>query len=291
MEKNFELTTDAIMAMNISEKIMMISSELPYVAKNLNVTIGGGGYKAVGEADILSAVKPLEHKYRVCSYPFTRRIVTDEVITTEKNGITKKELFMRIESGYRFINVDKPEEFLETISYGDGIDSGDKAPGKAATYSDKYALMKMYKICTGDDPDQEGSGNLADRDKKPAVHPDSKAASYPSKPANTTSPAPQKSSGTPSGKIPLWNYKPFADYKYEIQYMTEAQFNEAKGLNPDDLKKVLQTWDKKNWPDGGKKLHMKNEYREELNKIIQMTFDPNANSEEYPEQSGDDLPF
>jgi hypothetical protein len=43
------------------------------------------------------------------------------------------------------------------ISYGDGIDTGDKAPGKAMTYSDKYSLLKAYKVATGDDPDKDAS--------------------------------------------------------------------------------------------------------------------------------------
>ena len=38
-----------------------------------------------------------------------------------------------------------------------GLDTGDKAPGKAMTYADKYALMKAYKLSTGDDPDKDAS--------------------------------------------------------------------------------------------------------------------------------------
>ena len=64
---------------------------------------------------------------------------------------------MRLETAYRFINMDKPEEFIDIDTYGDGLDTGDKAPGKAMTYADKYALMKAYKISTGDDPDKEAS--------------------------------------------------------------------------------------------------------------------------------------
>ena len=39
----------------------------------------------------------------------------------------------------------------------------DKAPGKAMTYADKYALLKAYKIQTGDDPDAYPSGELKDK--------------------------------------------------------------------------------------------------------------------------------
>jgi hypothetical protein len=63
----------------------------------------------------------------------------------------------RIETTYRFVNVDKPDEFIEIVSFAEGIDSQDKGSGKAMTYADKYALMKAYKISTGDDPDQEAS--------------------------------------------------------------------------------------------------------------------------------------
>ena len=40
----------------------------------------------------------------------------------------------------------------------------DKAPGKAMTYADKYALMKAYKMVTGDDPDQNASDDLEGHD-------------------------------------------------------------------------------------------------------------------------------
>lgn len=71
--------------------------------------------------------------------------------------IEGNQIFMRIETIYKFINIDKPEESIEITTYGDGVDTQDKAPGKAMTYGDKYALMKAYKIITGEDPDQNKS--------------------------------------------------------------------------------------------------------------------------------------
>ena len=63
----------------------------------------------------------------------------------------------RIKTTYRFVNMDKPDEFIDMVTFAEGIDSGDKGSGKAMTYGDKYALMKAYKISTGDDPDQNAS--------------------------------------------------------------------------------------------------------------------------------------
>ena len=146
------------MADNIYKKMSAITAELTAVAKNLNVGIGKAAYKAVGEADVLAAVKPLEEKHGVYSYPYSRKIVEADLVTTtsEYQGkVTEKtNRYLRIETVYRFVNIDNPDEYIDITTYGDGIDSQDKAVGKAMTYSDKYALLKAYKIITGEDPDQ-----------------------------------------------------------------------------------------------------------------------------------------
>lgn len=143
--------------MNIYEKLLAITSELTRVAKNLQVGEGKFAYKAVGEADILSAVRPLEEKYKVYSYPAKRQVIETGEMETRAGA---KNLYLRVETTYKFVNIENPEEYVEITSYGDGVDSQDKAPGKAMTYADKYALMKAYKIMTGDDPDQNASEDL-----------------------------------------------------------------------------------------------------------------------------------
>lgn len=146
---------------NIFQRMAAISVEMATVAKNLTVGEGKSKYKAVSERDIIDAVKPLEAKFGVYSYPVSRRVLESNLLESEStyNGnTTKKTTFMtRIETTYRFVNVDKPDEFIEIVSFAEGIDSQDKGSGKAMTYADKYALMKAYKISTGDDPDQEAS--------------------------------------------------------------------------------------------------------------------------------------
>ena len=147
--------------MNIYQRMAAITAELQTVGKNMTVGFGKNQYKAVSERDILDAVKPLETKYGVYSYPASRRVLESNILESENeyDGKTlKKTTFMtRIETVYRFVNVDKPDEFIETTTFAEGIDPQDKGSGKAMTYSDKYALMKGYKISTGEDPDQTAS--------------------------------------------------------------------------------------------------------------------------------------
>ena len=144
--------------MNIYQKLAAITAEMAIVAKNLNVdTDKGKSYKAVSERDILDNVKPLEEKHGVYSYPVARETLESERLETETQYGTKTTFYTRIKTIYRFVNVEDPQDFIETVTFSVGLDSGDKGDGKAMTYGDKYALMKAYKISTGDDPDQSAS--------------------------------------------------------------------------------------------------------------------------------------
>ena len=147
--------------MNIYQKMLEATKKIGVVAKNLNVEMGKSkSYKAVSERDILDAVKPIEVELGIYSYPHSREIVETQVLETAKADYVTKQLFMRLETVYRFINTDNPSEYVDITTYGDGVDSQDKATGKAMTYADKYALMKAYKISTGEDLDAEASGEL-----------------------------------------------------------------------------------------------------------------------------------
>lgn len=147
--------------LNILQRMLNATNEIQTVAKNLSVQVSKDNtYKAVGERDVLDAVKPIEFKHGIYSYPVKRTILNNEVIESETKYGLKKQIHYLIETVYRFVNVDDSNDFIETISYSDGIDTGDKAMGKAMTYGDKYALMKAYKIITGEDPDQEPSTEI-----------------------------------------------------------------------------------------------------------------------------------
>lgn len=156
------------MSKNIFQKMADITNELGTVAKNLNVAVNTtASYKAVSEVDILNAVKPLEYKHGVYSYPHDTNIINQEIVTTKTQYGDKDNYFIRLERVYRFVNIEDKTDFIEVKSYGDGIDTGDKATGKAMTYADKYALMKAYKISTGDDPDKEASEEAPKYQTKP----------------------------------------------------------------------------------------------------------------------------
>ena len=54
-----------------------------------------------------------------------------------------------------FVNVDSPDQTLQVTYTGYGIDTQDKGPGKAVSYAVKYALLKVFCLETGDDPERD----------------------------------------------------------------------------------------------------------------------------------------
>ena len=151
--------------LNIFEKMSRITLECPPIGKSLEVEKGNGKtYRAVSETAVLEAVRSLEAKYGVYSYPVDRRRTTSTLTRefAEWGSEQRRKVNYMVDSvttTYRFVNMDNPLEFIDMISFGTGMDTGDKGVGKAITYSDKYALIKAYKLITSDasDPDAYAS--------------------------------------------------------------------------------------------------------------------------------------
>lgn len=156
-----------ISKLNIYQKMSLATNKIQTVAKKLKVGEGTKSeYKAVSEADILNAIKPIEYELGIYIYPYDRKLTKEERVTFKNKFGDIDNFVIRIETTYRFVNIDKPDEFIDIKTYGDGVDSQDKAPGKAMTYADKYALLKAYKIQTGDDPDKNKSGKLTPEEQE-----------------------------------------------------------------------------------------------------------------------------
>lgn len=143
--------------MNLYQRLALATDMMETVAKNMTIETRTKAYKAVSERDVIDAVKKVEAKCGLFSYPAARKIIESDMLESENKYGKVTTFFLRVETTYRIVNIDDPSEFIEVTGYGDGMDSGDKATGKAVTYADKYCLMKAYKISTGDDPDKEAS--------------------------------------------------------------------------------------------------------------------------------------
>lgn len=133
---------------SLVKKLAEIMGEVERVAKN--GTNASQGYKYATEADIAAAVREGMAKRYVMLIPSVLDTQWDKVAT--RNGGELKLCTLKV----RFTLEDG--ESGETRVYdimGQGTDNGDKATYKAMTGAEKYALLKLFLIPTGDDPEKD----------------------------------------------------------------------------------------------------------------------------------------
>jgi hypothetical protein len=124
---------------NVHQRLAAAMAEVDYIQKEKKQ---GMNYTIVSHDAVTAKVRPVLLKNGIVYYP-----VRCEHI---HNG-NRAECAMTV----RFVNIDAPTDFFDVPSFGYGIDTQDKGPGKAMSYAVKYALLKALGLETGDDPDTE----------------------------------------------------------------------------------------------------------------------------------------
>lgn len=125
--------------LNIHQRLAAVMSEVSYIQKERKQ---GMNYTIVSHDAVTAKVRPALLKHGIVYYP---------VRCEHQHNGNRAECALTV----RFVNIDKPEDFFEVPTFGYGIDTQDKGPGKAMSYAVKYALLKALGMETGDDPDTE----------------------------------------------------------------------------------------------------------------------------------------
>lgn len=144
--------------MNLHEKILKIAD----MAGVLQRTKDGFGYKYVPEEDIQAKVTAGLQKYRVMLYenfvPGTLEVIPYhyEKYDAKIKGIKPvNEIIVKAETRYLWVNVDNPEEKVETFwGFVGQMEDAAQAMGAGLTYGNRYYLMKQLQLATTEsDPD------------------------------------------------------------------------------------------------------------------------------------------
>lgn len=102
------------------------------------------------EGDILEAVRGELAKRSVILVPSTTAVDVKDVVTAGQ----KAERLTTMTVCFTAMDGDSGEAFSFNM-VGQGQDPGDKGAYKASTGAEKYAVMKLFMIPTGDDPEHE----------------------------------------------------------------------------------------------------------------------------------------
>lgn len=143
--------------MNLFEKISKIMENVKGLAKDTEVGYNGKvQYKAISENKVTKVLREQLIAQKIVVYPM------DQVYSRNGN-------ISAVNTRYRMVNAENPEEYIDIASSGEGSDTQDKGAGKAMTYAFKYMLLRTFAIPTGEDNDFIHSDTLTDMQNKQAA--------------------------------------------------------------------------------------------------------------------------
>ncbi len=142
------MTDTVTRPMNIYQRLNEVRKAVAYVQKDKKVD--GAGYMAVTHDAVTAAVRDhlITHGVMIVLRLIKAVTVQDSGMTTAKGiPIIRYEATFEID----FVNCDDPADKVTVCLESHALDNGDKAPGKAASYATKYAMLKLFSIETGED--------------------------------------------------------------------------------------------------------------------------------------------
>ncbi len=144
---------------NIYQKLLEAQRQLPCLVKE-KAKSDGLKYAFVSHDEVTTEAKKVFDKLGLLCLSTVDSSSFNEV-EVEKwdykaNGLKKAvNTYCTLNITVKIVNVDYPEETIETKAVGQGIDEGDKATGKAYSYAFKYALLKLLMAETAEDSDND----------------------------------------------------------------------------------------------------------------------------------------
>ena len=146
--------------MEFTEIIQKVNSDKRLVP-DLMKSEKGNNFRAISESAILDVIDPI---LKEAGWFYTVTVKKSDLQIREAYGSKGKKLqfIATVEIALDFETYDIPQGAgtIHTEAVGMGIDDNDKAMGKAYTYSVKYALLKLFRLRYGDDPDAKASEPL-----------------------------------------------------------------------------------------------------------------------------------
>lgn len=150
--------------MNLYEKLLEMQKRVDSVIKDAKNT--SDRYDFASDENVLDRFRPMMDEFGLLLIPKVGRAELHEGVT--KSGTSR---FMT-EIYYSMVwhDVESGEE-LSVPWYAQGVDlAGEKGVGKAATYAEKYFLLKFFHVPTKrDDPDSDGRTGSGEKRQRGTV--------------------------------------------------------------------------------------------------------------------------
>ena len=143
----------------IASAIINVMKAVKGIEKGMTVGTGKASYKAVSDKAVKDAYRSAMIENGLTILPLSvqeKDIKISEWMQTDNYGTKRKQsVFCSVETKYLLLH--ESGESQEIAGYGHGVDSQDKAAGKATTYAMKYALLYTFMTPTGDIDDTDAT--------------------------------------------------------------------------------------------------------------------------------------
>ena len=133
--------------LNLHQKLIEVRKTVEYLKKDNQ----GYQFQYVSSSQTIGSLRMAMDEQGVLLIPSVIETKTGDHTTKKGNH----EYFTQLKMKFIWANAENPEETIECLWYGQGLDDGEKGVGKALTYAEKYFLLKFFNIATDkDDPDE-----------------------------------------------------------------------------------------------------------------------------------------
>lgn len=221
--------------LSLVRKLAEIMGEVTHVPKDGNNAFHG--YKYATEAAIVASVRKGMAERRLVMNP--------HVVRTEWSSVPRKQggadRLCTLTVRFTVHDGESGEELAFDV-LGEGQDSGDKATYKAMTGAVKYALLKLFLIPTGDDPEQDEAPAPKRAESKSPRHPVGSTAEQ--SPQDFTPPAASQSQkaeskGKPAHLLTIEEAEKKDRTKEKVHFGTRFKGRIIADLKDDELGEAL----------------------------------------------------
>ena len=152
----------------LAKAVVRVMKAVTNIEKAMTVGTGNSSYKGVADKDVKSIIGKAMADNGLCILPVDiESKVTIERWTENTNygDKVKQSVFNDVVTKYLLLHESGESQII--VGSGHGVDSMDKAAGKATTYALKYALLYTFMVPTGniDDADNVHSDSVAKPNK------------------------------------------------------------------------------------------------------------------------------
>lgn len=140
---------------NLAKAVIELVKTVGPIAKNMEIGTGKNSYKGVADKDVKEKVGQALAANGLCLLPIEVNANESTFISKGYNGEDKTNFFTSVVTKYLLLH--ESGESVELTGYGHGVDTQDKAAGKATTYALKYLLLYLSMAATGGIDDSDGT--------------------------------------------------------------------------------------------------------------------------------------